>query len=1728
MPSLATALCEFLSEYFEKRLLQDPLANVRLGLIGLPDSVLRDVFTLLTKTQTADVEIDLGGVKFRVPVLLLERDGDNPGAASKVLSRRCGWDYAVTVRNSSPLLLLLIPSSAGDAMPESLANAIEIIGQIETSRRRRIFRDLLWQRTIMRISQKIGADRAQVEAALQFGAEDSSDLPPERRNDVLWSAADSLLDSDASPLAAIDKLTFAVGLPFIGNSDANINDAAKALKRLSKVIGSEGLTSGIERLKSSPIATSLLLAGELDSFVDHIRKRGALAGATFERSPSIYFKAIAPDDTWWKALDVGTLRKLLEDLGGGAPAQLVLACSNSLKDGEGSITSPCVTLSTAELCVGSPESGVIPTVSFRRRLGRTSPVNLANISEAPMTCVDETPPVHEKPLKYEVIAAGYEPGSVDVIVLSSFECKGILRVRYADRQSIPTKDKKSGAWTQTVTLSRSGPTDVTVLHAPDVSNISIISSGTPTSSANRTVDLGTYKTQMVLDVENGDEYEIVLKGTSNNVDAKWTVSFVVDEEPRFVRSQFESLISAHQNRGKRFPPRAADSLIQKLEAQYLANSESWKPVLACWSGPVLTIADISWSEPRLGDTKPQVDPRVKLSPPQELLDSRNTVRQLLVSKLSPISEIDFSAEDLRSGAHAYIEEYGKWMKANDCATWFDCVAVHAGTFNKQMGIHIASPEPIAILMSPLHPLRVAWHAFAQTELLTGLANPCPAASLLDPSTCPDAGAWRLNLGPGQTLPRSFFALHSEHPHWSILWNRIYLGSQPHSLNVVARLAELGLRSHGLPGGFSRSQSYDSLQDVSKLVAARSVLRIGLIGEKDGSLPCALGIMDWCSEQYSEGVDRLCPDNIEIFDVRESSEPSAERIATLSNQTQERVKWFKPVTLSSAPPQDLVILDQLGVESPAGVVGTPRSTISSGVLSRIRIREDFNNAYWIRESRIARVPDSEGTGLPDILAKACVDFEETCLTDADVTQLQFQPNQQALGTQLQHAIYLAVTSRQIDPACIIRGARGQSVYLWNYELPATLGGEEENQGYYLIADPRPAMKGAIKESARLIVDPPPDPDLLLDEISRRGIPILKRLAAGGSQSRGELGLLLAVRLLQDAFRAVKPTGLPVVKGQCVHLIVPVDPYEKPFDRVKISLKATLSGQRPDLLVFGIRLPGTVKENLQIKITPVEVKYRQSEMTNTEIQEALKQATNFGELLEQLWVVKPPSNVWAISSRTLMGRCLDLACRIYADQKVHQQDPSDWTRIHETILNLVLAGAIDVTVNSKGTLLVFDNSKNSEVFEPDAGGKVCIVSPADAAVLLTGSGVLSHAAMNACASLELSVAGCIDGGSPENEPKNLQISVPEVAQPMEDENLPPVVSELGAAWTDSIAPIEGEQQPATVPPDIRERVNYAFAGFIGNEAAVLRVQNDLLRALIEKPPYLAKNYLFTGQPSTGKTELARRITSALQLPFVKLDGSGLRSRERLLLLIKAELKDHGMKPTDAGRRSGLPVREYPPMCVFVDEIHLVPRAVQESFLTVLESNDRTVTLEDEIAVMKKTTFLFATTRSSELDKAFLSRCTEIRLREYNLNEVAEIIRRQFAVNEWAEQVYQDLARFGRQVPRVALDLARELETAITVSVDPARGPGLHLDDVRRAHELDENGLNPDDISYLELLQTEGRMGEQAITKMLGTVDPDRVTDEIEPFLRRQGLIRFGPRGREITAAGREYILRRRRKK
>lgn len=335
-------------------------------------------------------------------------------------------------------------------------------------------------------------------------------------------------------------------------------------------------------------------------------------------------------------------------------------------------------------------------------------------------------------------------------------------------------------------------------------------------------------------------------------------------------------------------------------------------------------------------------------------------------------------------------------------------------------------------------------------------------------------------------------------------------------------------------------------------------------------------------------------------------------------------------------------------------------------------------------------------------------------------------------------------------------------------------------------------------------------------------------------------------------------------------------------------------------------------------------------------------------------------------------------------------------------------------------------------------------------------------------------------------------------------------------------------ATLLDSARKHVDAAFHGFIGNEEAVYTLKRSLIVALGSAAggaPVMSKTFLFSGAASVGKTELARRVTAVLGLPFVRLDGRGVRSRERLFEMIDDALQAHEppLQPVTAGSRSGVPLIEYPPFVVFIDEIHLVSERAQEGFLTMLEADDRTMLLDGErgrrIAVVGQATFIFATTKPADLDKAFRSRCIEVQLRGYTEAEVQRMILDRFPA--LPADAALTIAACSRLRPRVAFAMAIEVMDEIFVN-----GPNDLRGCLKRVLNgrgiLTTGGMTRDDVRYLQLLQREGRpLGERVIRSQLHEVDPQRIADDIEPYLVTMGYLSFSDKGRQLTYAGRRFV-------
>ena len=297
-----------------------------------------------------------------------------------------------------------------------------------------------------------------------------------------------------------------------------------------------------------------------------------------------------------------------------------------------------------------------------------------------------------------------------------------------------------------------------------------------------------------------------------------------------------------------------------------------------------------------------------------------------------------------------------------------------------------------------------------------------------------------------------------------------------------------------------------------------------------------------------------------------------------------------------------------------------------------------------------------------------------------------------------------------------------------------------------------------------------------------------------------------------------------------------------------------------------------------------------------------------------------------------------------------------------------------------------------------------------------------------------------------------------------------------------------------------------------------------ALIKSPPYLQSAYLLTGNPSTGKTTLANRIAALLGVTFVKLVGTNLKSASELIDQVDNAFDAAGVQPSVTKQGSqGLPEIEYPACLIFIDEIHLVNKKAQEDLLTMTEANDRYVRLRDRICRFPKATFIGATTRDSELDRALRTRFgNPINLRDYNSEEVALMLTVKDAnFAEWGEDVRIGIARLARNQPREAERLARKLQRKLSVALEHL-SLNEALERLRLEEGLDRYGLDKQAWAVLLGLARERKsLGKDALAQQLGIVDEEKLVSEIIPALRAMGLVEQVAGGQKITDRGMNYL-------
>jgi Holliday junction DNA helicase RuvB len=212
-------------------------------------------------------------------------------------------------------------------------------------------------------------------------------------------------------------------------------------------------------------------------------------------------------------------------------------------------------------------------------------------------------------------------------------------------------------------------------------------------------------------------------------------------------------------------------------------------------------------------------------------------------------------------------------------------------------------------------------------------------------------------------------------------------------------------------------------------------------------------------------------------------------------------------------------------------------------------------------------------------------------------------------------------------------------------------------------------------------------------------------------------------------------------------------------------------------------------------------------------------------------------------------------------------------------------------------------------------------------------------------------------------------------------------------------------------------------------------------------------------------------------------------------------------------------------FIDEIHRLPKAVEEYLYTAMEDfrldivlgegiNARTINLR-----IKPFTLIGATTRAGMLSAPLRDRFpTREHLGFYDLQELTQIVLRSAA--KLGATIHEDaaieIAQRSRDTPRIANNRLRWVRDY----ADSRAGGTITLSVARDALAMagiDTLGLDKQDRSYLETLLRVfggGPAGVEAVAHTMN-VAPDTLADEVEPYLLRSELVIRTPRGRVATA-------------
>ncbi|MFD2681413.1 Holliday junction branch migration DNA helicase RuvB [Bacillus seohaeanensis] len=263
------------------------------------------------------------------------------------------------------------------------------------------------------------------------------------------------------------------------------------------------------------------------------------------------------------------------------------------------------------------------------------------------------------------------------------------------------------------------------------------------------------------------------------------------------------------------------------------------------------------------------------------------------------------------------------------------------------------------------------------------------------------------------------------------------------------------------------------------------------------------------------------------------------------------------------------------------------------------------------------------------------------------------------------------------------------------------------------------------------------------------------------------------------------------------------------------------------------------------------------------------------------------------------------------------------------------------------------------------------------------------------------------------------------------------------------------------------------------------------------------LLYGPPGLGKTTLAAVIANEMGVSLRTTSGPAIERPGDLAAILTA------LEPGDV---------------LFIDEIHRLPRAIEEILYPAMEDfcldivigngpSARSVRLD-----LPPFTLVGATTRAGALSAPLRDRFGVLcRLEYYTEEQLKEIVIRTAAIlsTKIDSLASEELARRSRGTPRIANRLLRRVRDFAQVKANGEISTALAQESLELL-QVDKLGLDHIDHKLLKgIIQrfNGGPVGLDTIAASIGE-ESHTIEDVYEPYLLQIGFIQRTPRGRMVT--------------